>query len=113
MNGLFSLQTAALPMALSGLLHIFAFVVAGFTAFSGLMLGIGIAYCLAAIGLRRQWRWLAWLAFLVMLAGAVGAYVISGDAGLKGWWFLAIAIVDAVAAAILFGALWKSRPAIT
>ena len=77
---------------------------------AGTMLVIGLVYAAIAFGLRKEWRWLAWITFFVMLAGMIAAYAGAGT-GLHGWWYLAIALIDLVAAILLFGALWRSKPA--
>ena len=108
-GSLFSLRTAALPVFVSALLHIFAVVPDGLNAGSAMMFGIGIVYVLMAIGLRRNLRWVAWLTFLVMTFGAVAAYIVSGGGStLHNGWFLTIAIVDLAAAIVLFVCLWRS-----
>ena len=106
-ESVFSLKFAALPVAISALLHLFAFVPDGVTASSAAMLLIGIIYLLLAMGLRRNLRWVAWLTFLVMTFGAVAAYMVSGGSALHNAWFLAIALIDCVAAMVLFVCLWR------
>jgi len=106
---LFSLKSASLPVMLGALLHLFAFVPNGLNAGAGIMIGIGVIYLLLAIGLRRNYRWVAWLAFLAMTFGAVAAYIISGDGtAMHNAWYLTIATVDLVAAILLFVCLWRS-----
>ena len=108
-GSIFSLKSAALPVFVSALLHIFVFVPDGLNADAGMMLGIGIIYLLMAVGLRRNLRWVAWLTFLAMAFGAVAAYNISGGGtALHNGWFLTIAIVDLAAAILLFICLWRS-----
>jgi uncharacterized membrane protein (DUF2068 family) len=108
-GNLFSLRTAALPVSVSALLHIFAFVPDGLNAGAGMMFGIGIVYILMAIGLRRNLRWVAWLTFLAMTFGAVAAYIVSGGGtALHNGWFLTIAVIDLAAAILLFICLWRS-----
>lgn len=110
-SSLFRPATAAPLVFLSGLLHLPVFAVDGMTGFAGAMAVIGLVYIAIAAGLRRGWRWLSWIAFLAMAFGAVAAYIAAGtDASLHRWLFLAIAIIDLLAAIILFGALWRSRP---
>ena len=78
-GSLFSLKSAALPVSVSALLHIFVFVPDGLNARAAMMLAIGLVYILMAIGLRRNLRWVAWLTFLAMTFGAVAAYIVF-------WW---------------------------
>jgi len=108
-GSLFSLKSAAAPVGLSALLHIFAFVPDGLNAGAAIMLAIGVVYILMAMGLRRHLRWVAWLAFLAMTFGTVAAYIISGGgSALHNGWYIVIAIIDLVAAILLFTCLWRS-----
>ncbi len=109
-TGIFSPRTAALPVLASAVLHVLAFVVDGFTAMAGAMVVIGLVYAAIAWGLRKGWRWLAWISFFVMLFGMIAAYASAGM-GLHGWWYMAIALADLIAAILLFGALWKPAAA--
>ncbi|MEZ5812944.1 MAG: hypothetical protein R3D45_16160 [Rhizobiaceae bacterium] len=110
LSSLFRSVTAAPLVFLSGLLHLPVFVADGMTAFAGAMAVTGLIYIAIAAGLRRGWRWLSWIAFLVMTFGAVAAYILAGsDASLHRWLFLAIAVVDVLAAIVLFGSLWRAR----
>jgi uncharacterized membrane protein (DUF2068 family) len=109
-GNLISPKLAAYPVLLSALLHLFAFIPDGLNAGSGILFGIGIIYVLLAMGLRRNKRWVAWLAFLAMTFGAVVAYMLTGSGtSLHDGWFLVICIFDVVAALILFVCLWRSQ----
>ncbi len=108
-SGLFTSRAAAIPIGISATLHLLAFVVEGFSAFAGAMFVVGIVYLAIAYGLRQGRRWLAWISFFIMLAGMIAAYSTAGY-GLHFWWWMAIAIADLIAAIVLFGTLWKSKP---
>ena len=96
----------------SALLHILAPLVGGLSFEALGLLFFGIVYALASIGLNRGWRWLAWLTFLVMLFGGIAALgFASGPSLVPAWWYTLIVIADWCCAAMLFGYLWKSRPA--
>jgi len=78
-----------------------------------MLLPLGIVYLLLALGLSRGWRWLAYIAFIILLIGAVFAFAYSfGVTSVPGWLHGAIALFDLLALLALFGALWRSKPAI-
>lgn len=108
-TGIFTSRAAAVPIGISAVLHLLVFVVEGFSAFAGAMFIVGLVYLAIAYGLRQGRRWLAWISFFIMLVGMIAAYSTAGT-GLHFWWWTAIAIADLIAAVILFGALWKSKP---
>lgn len=97
---------------LSGALHVFAFLVGGFSAEATRLIPIGIVYGLIAIGLFQGWRWLAYVAFLIALIGSIAALFSGMGMGtIPTWWWMAILLADVLAALGLFAALWRDRPA--
>ncbi len=54
--GLFTPRSASLPLFISAVLHILAFLVEGFTAFASAMFVIGLVYASIAYGLRKDRR---------------------------------------------------------
>ncbi|MDF0600269.1 hypothetical protein P1J78_05970 [Psychromarinibacter sp. C21-152] len=81
---------------------------------AGWMLGLGAAVlaALAAAGLWRGWRWLAWpvLPGVIVAAGlALGGI---GTPGAPDALRLAMGLVDAAVAICLFAALWRPRHAV-
>jgi len=67
---------------------------------------IGLVYLAFAYGLNKQYRWLAYLCFIVMLMGSIVALA----ASFESWAFGLIALADVSAAVLLFLALWQNRP---
>lgn len=101
-----------LLLLLSGTLHAFAFTVGGLTQPALILIPIAGFYGLLAAGLARGWRWLGHVAFLCMLIGGVGALSnVWGDGPVPGWWYGAIAAVDALAALCFLVALWRGPAA--
>lgn len=107
MNGLASPQRiGALFIALSGVLHILSGVFAGA---GPALIVIGVLYLLMAEGLRRGWRWLAYIGFVMTLFGSVLAYAtIGSDVLLPDPYSLLIMLADFGCAVALFIALWPS-----
>ncbi len=102
-----SLGLAALFLFASAVLHVAAPVVGGFTTEALLLIPFGLVFGLAALGLLRGMRWLAWLTFLATLAGGIVAlgYAMSVTS-VPDWWYLAIVAADWLTAAMLLVHLW-------
>ena len=102
-------RTANVFLLASAILHIFAFLVGGF---SGEALGLivpGLVYLAVAYGLSRGLRWLAYLAFFGVAIGAMIAIAqIWAPGPVPGWWYILIVVADFLCVAALFAALWRS-----
>ena len=92
---------------LSALLH-FAAPIAG--APMTYVLG-GLIYAVIIYGLALNWRWLAYIAFLIFGVSISGAISNLGVPGMADWWVYATTASNALAFLSLFAALWRSRPA--
>lgn len=113
MNALLSSpqKLAAAFLALSGLLHLLLAPASGFSTGALLMFPVGPAYILMAEGLRRGWRWLAYVVFATLVVGVNVAYAAIGGEGATGMIWIAILLADLVCAASLFVALWRAQDA--
>ena len=98
---------AAAAIAISGVLHWVAIFTGTAGASVSALVIVGAVYLIFAYGLRKQMRWLAYLCFVIMLAGTVAALATSFESKI----FLAIMLADLAAAIFLFIALWRDRPA--
>jgi hypothetical protein len=104
-------RIGALFVALSGIVHILGVLVSGFASGSQVLLPGGILYLGFAYGLLQGWRSLAYLVFVVMMAGSVVALTSAWSTpGVPTWIFLSIFVLDWLTVFALFGALWKARP---
>jgi hypothetical protein len=113
MTTFFSYRSAALFVAISAILHLISPVFAGLAEDVMLLLPTGVLYLFFAWGLSKGWRWLAYIAFIVLLIGGLFAFAFSfGGSMVPGWLYAGIAIADLLAVLALFGALWRSKPAI-
>ena len=98
-------------VALSGVLHIAAPVLSGFSSFGLGLAGLGVVYLAMAYGLFQNMRWVGYIAFLVMFIGLSAALSNIWSAGpVPGWLFIAIAVANIGAVVTLFIALWRARP---
>ncbi len=112
MSSLFSLKNAAILVFLGAILHLITPVLAGGLNDDAMfMVSGGVIYVLFAIALYRQWRWAAFFAFLMMLAGTIISFGFSnGGTTIPAWLYAANSIVSLLAAFSLFGALWSNKP---
>ncbi len=104
-----AMRWAANFVALSAGLHVLAVIIGGFGAAAGPLLAVAVIYAGFAYGLLRGWRWLAYIAFVVLLIGtsfAVSNIWALGD--VPGWIYAGIACTNLLAVVALFGALWQS-----
>ncbi|MBI1394115.1 MAG: hypothetical protein GC152_15390 [Alphaproteobacteria bacterium] len=104
------MRAAAALVAISGVLHLIASATSGFAAEGVRLAPPGLIYLIAAFGLFRGARWLAFLMFPALLIGAVLSFGFSGGGGaVPGWAYAAISAADALAAGCMFFALWPTR----
>jgi|GEM_PF-1539759 len=104
-------RIGGLLLLLSAALHIFAFVVGGFSNDALRLIPVGLVYALVAYGLFCGWRWLAYIAFVMMMIGGIAALsTIWSPSTIPVWWTILIIAADWLGAAALFGALWRSAP---
>lgn len=111
MANIFSYKTAALLVAFSALLYLVAISFAGMAALTPLLV-IALISGIFAFGLYRQWRWLAYFAFLALLISIAFTYPLSfGKGAIPSWIYSVNTLVSLGAAIIIFALLWRSKPA--
>ncbi len=106
----FMYKLAALLLQISGVLHFITPLFAGFSDDVMMLLPVGLIYLLLSWGVYRGWRSVGWIAFLVVLPGAVFAFAnaYSGTT-VPAWIYAAITLADLLAAITLFVILWRSK----
>lgn len=110
LNGPYRL--GALFIAVSAALHVFAFLVGGFSTDALRLIPVGLVYAVIAYGLTRGWRWLAYVAFIaMMIGGTVALGSLWTPSPVPQWWTIAIIAADWLAALALFVSLWRPAPA--
>lgn len=104
-------RPAASFLALAGVLHLMSPIFAGLSGVGWGMLAIGLVYIAASFLLRQGRRWLGYIVFIVMLIGALAAYMQTGPAAaLPNWLSFAIVAANIGCVLCLFSALWHSPP---
>ena len=104
-----AMRWGAVFIAVSAALHVLALVVGNFSSEALALLPVGIIYAGIAYGLLRGWRWLAYIAFIVVFfAMSIAISNIWAYGDVPGWLYAGIAIADGLAIVALFVALWKS-----
>ena len=104
-----SLRIAALGLAVSGVLHLVVPIFGGFTSWSLTLAGVGIVYIIAAVGLLRGLRWLAYVSFMWLLIGTTVAFISSYGAGAVPAWMRArIVGVTLVSLSRGFSCEWRA-----
>jgi len=94
-------------MLLGAATHLLTLAVGGIGHATTFLAGVGIVLAVLGIGLVRPWRWLAALAFLAALAGAVSGFGALRTSGLPDWAVWPMVAVDGLAALVLFADLWR------
>jgi len=103
-------RLAIIGLGLSVLLHLIAAVMVGFSQTLIPMFLAVLIYPALMIGLADHRRWVAWIGFLLLPIGMIGAiWTASGMFGAVATMFWGIAAADAVAIGGLFGVLWRSQ----
>lgn len=103
------LKPAGLLIMLSGLLHIFTFLVAGFNSAAMQFIIIGLIWSAIGFGLFRGQKWLTCIAYIVMLFGFIAALTNFSGLDIPKWWLNLIAGIDLLALFPLFGAIWSKK----
>lgn len=100
--------SAAVFLLVSGVLHLGVTLLGGFSTFGLLLALVAPFYGLIALGLLRNWRWLAWLAFVLLLIGSVGAFTeTAGPITGPAWIYWVILLANLGALVTLFTILWR------
>lgn len=104
-----AMRWAANFVGISAGLHVLALFVGGFSAEAVQLLPFAVVYAGFAYGLLQGWRWLAYVAFIVLLIGTslaiVGIWAL-GD--VPGWIYASIVAANLLSVVVLFAALWKA-----
>ena len=105
-------RSGALFVGISAVLHLIAPVFGGFGTDALTLFVVGFVYAAIAYGLLQGYRWLAYVTFLLMMAGSVVAITgIWALGSVPGWIYAGIVVADWLAVFALFAALWRARPA--
>ena len=109
MGGFGTLKLSGQITALVAALHAVAIGWSGFGGFGAILLALAVVYFGLALGLTRGMRGLGYLAFVVLLAGAVAAYAWVGRVAVPDGILLAMLGAKLLAVLTLFVALWRPR----
>ena len=113
MSTLFTLKNAALLILIGAILHLVTPLLAGgLTPDALFMMQGGIIYLIFAFGLYRNWRWIAYFAFIMMLAGTLISFGYSFvGTTIPAWLYGTNSLISLLAAIVLFVSLWRPRQA--
>jgi len=99
-------------LALSGLLHFVAVVLAGFAADALPLAAFGVLYLVLAWWLNKSGaRWLTWVVFFMVMIFSIAALAQIGLSSVPKWVSISIAFADWACAFCLFVVLWRKRVA--
>jgi hypothetical protein len=105
------MQLAGYFILISAALHVAGVALAGFAGDTLFLLGPAALYAMLYAGLARGMMWVAWIAFVAMLGGSMGAISeLFAVSPVPAWVFAGILGTDICAAILLFGAIWRGRP---
>lgn len=95
-------------LAISAIFHLISPIFAGFDGQALMLFGVGLVYLAAAWGLMQNWRWLAYVVFIVLMISSIAALTgIWALAQVPGWIYAAIFIANWIAILVLFFTLWR------
>jgi len=94
---------------LAGLLHIPLFLLDGWNGQTKFFLIYGIIFLTMGLVLRRRYRWLAYIAYILTLIGLLITLISMGTSSIGAWWWLIIMALQAVAVYKLFRILWAPK----
>ena len=102
-------RLASAFLGLSALLHLMSPLTMGIQM-ALVMVGIALFYAVLILLMAPGRRWVGYIVWICMLAGAIGAYVSAGGS-VPAWQAWAILAADLACAATLFVWLWRRAPA--
>ncbi|MEQ8480304.1 MAG: hypothetical protein RIC18_06585 [Hoeflea sp.] len=106
-----ALGLAAIVTYISALIHFATPAMTGFSREVFWLVPVAVLYTLMAYLILPNRRLMAWLAFFILLAGAIAALGASAGSGtVPQTWWAAILAADLVAASLLFVYLWRPKP---
>ncbi|MEO0911570.1 MAG: hypothetical protein AAFY59_01055 [Pseudomonadota bacterium] len=101
---------AALCAFISAVLHVVALGISLFEVHAGLFLAGAAIFAVIGFGLLADRRWIAHLAFVAALVGALTVFGIAiGPTSLPQWSLWPIVGANGLGALILFSVLWSDR----
>lgn len=104
------MRAAAILLLISAALHVIGVILAGFAPGTLFLLLPAVIYLALCAGLAREKMWVAWIAFICMLGGLAGVLAeLLGASPITEWVLWGILATDAIAASVLFGAIWQGR----
>ncbi len=101
--------TACAFIGLSVVLHLLAPIFGGLNVETQGLLIAGGLWFLVMLGLLREWRWVAYIAFIYSLIGSIAA--MSGAMGpstVPSLLYILMVLADVLAGVFLFKILWKN-----
>ncbi len=104
MNAKRLLGLAALLAAISAIVHLAGAALADFAL---VPLAAGLAWLLFAAGFKARYRWLAYIGFLVAIAGALTAYATLPSEGPLQTVSVAMIGVNSLLVVVLFLVIWR------
>ena len=104
------IDVAGYLLILSGVLHLIAFALGGFSYGVQGLLPVGTLFIVLGYLLQRtEWRWLGHIAYLGVGIGVsfvIREFFIS--TATPSWWYMIILVIDALAVFALFWFLWRN-----
>jgi len=94
---------------LSGLLHLPLGLLEGWTPRTKVFLVYGLVFLVMGLVLRKRYRWLAYVAYVLLLIGMLVTLVSMGTSNLGIWYWMIIMALQAIAVYKLFRILWAPK----
>ena len=104
-------KLGSLFLILSAVFHVVAVVLSRFSPDAMILLLPAVVYVPLAWALNNRQRWAAWITFIFMLVGMIGALSnINSGSSVPDWLFYTIALLDILVAGCMFVVLWRPKP---
>ena len=103
------LRLAGQLLIASGILHCLAWIVSGWNDDTLRLIPIGIVYAALGAALMYHLPKVRYLAFLLTLIGALGAYITMNSAQVAVWLTWLFIVIDLVVLALIAASIWRGR----
>lgn len=104
-----ALRFAGHLMIIAGVLHCLSWIVSGWSNTAMTLMVFGILYLIIGAALHYRVPKVRYPALLIVLIGALGAYITMNGAQITQWLSQLFIVIDLVVIALLAASIWRGR----